>query len=51
MLHNNARYEVEAQSSHHVILLVTSYESGAGRRLCFQVIVAHHATMQGIAGK
>jgi len=27
-------------------LLAKSNESGAGRRLCFWVIVAHHATMQ-----
>ena len=52
MLHNNARYEVEAWSSHYVILLVTGLlQVYAGRRLCFRVIVVHHATMQGIAGK
>jgi len=30
MLHNNARYEVEARSSHYVILLVTCSESVQG---------------------
>jgi len=39
MLHNNARYGVEAHSSHYVILLVTCSESVQGEGCVFGLLM------------